>query len=75
MIFYETYFEKSNINWKPLIWSKNKVITKFEQKNGRDWIWAMCTSLVLGKVYENFPKIKDKYYFMKLTLKGVISTV
>ena len=29
----------------------------------------------LGKVNENFPKIKEKCYFMKPTLKTVISTV
>ena len=29
VLFYETYFEESNINWKPLIWSQNKIITKF----------------------------------------------
>ena len=28
--FYGTYFEESNINRKPLIWSKYKIITKFE---------------------------------------------
>ena len=31
--------------------------------------WA---SLVLGKVYENFPKIKEKYDMRKLTGKRVI---
>ena len=29
MLFYETFFEKSNINWKPLIWYRDKIITKF----------------------------------------------
>ena len=27
-----------------------------------------------GKVYENCPKIKEKCYFTKLTLKRVLST-
>ena len=66
MLFYKTYFKESNINWKPLIWSKYKIITKFEPKK-----WA---SLVLGKVYKNCPKIKKKFYFTKLTSKRVIST-
>ena len=55
MLFYETYFEESNINQKPLIWSKYKIITKFKQKK-----WAR---LVLGNVYENWPKIKEKVLF------------
>ena len=29
----------------------------------------------LGKAYENFPKIKEKCYFMKPTSNRVISTV
>ena len=32
VLFYETYFQKSNINWKPLISSKYKIITKFGPK-------------------------------------------
>ena len=32
VLFYKTDFEESNINWKPLIWSKYKIITKFRQK-------------------------------------------
>ena len=66
MLFYEIYFKKSNINWKPLIWSKYKIVTKFEQK-----IWV---SLVFVKVYENCPKIKEKIYFMKLTSNKLIIT-
>ena len=31
MLFDETNFEMSNINRKPLIWSKYKIITKFGQ--------------------------------------------
>ena len=61
MLFYETYFEKSKINKKPLIWSQDKTITKFGQKK-----WA---SLFFGKVYENGPKIREKCYFMKLTFE------
>ena len=43
LLFFDTYFEKSNINKKPLIWSQDKIITKFAQKNE--------VSFVLGKVY------------------------
>ena len=50
----------------PLFIYKDKIITKFGQKK-----WA---SFVLGKVYENYPKIKEKSYFKKLTSKRVIST-
>ena len=32
VLFYETYFEESNINQKPLIWSQDKIIEKFEKK-------------------------------------------
>ena len=32
LLFYETYFEESNINWKAFIWSHYKIITKFGQK-------------------------------------------
>ena len=32
MLFDETYFEKSNINWKPLIQSQDKIIPKFGQQ-------------------------------------------
>ena len=38
----EIYFEESNINRKPLIWSKDKIITKFRQKNESIWFWAKC---------------------------------
>ena len=31
MLFYETYLEDSNINQKLLIWSQDKIITKFGQ--------------------------------------------
>ena len=66
MLFYETYFKEGNIHYKPLIWSDYKLITKFRPKK--------LVSLVSGKVYENGPKIKEKSYFTKLTLKKVIST-
>ena len=43
MLFYETYFEERNINRKPLIWSHDKIVMKFEQKNGCVMFWAKCT--------------------------------
>ena len=66
VLFYETYFEESNINRKPLIQSRDKRVMKFRPKK---WV-----SLVFDKVYENCLKIKKKCYFTKLTSKGVIST-
>ena len=66
MLFYETYIKESNNNRKPVIWSHDKIITKFGPKK---WV-----SFVLGKVYENYPKLKKKYYFTKLTSSRVIST-
>ena len=48
ILFYETYFEESNINWKPLILSKYKIIMKFGPKK-----WA---NVVLGKVYKKLPE-------------------
>ena len=64
--FYETCFKESNINQKPLIWSKYKIITKFKRKK-----WA---SLVFGKVDKNCLKIMEKCGFTKLASKRVIST-
>ena len=64
-LFYEIYFKEINIHWNPLIWFQDKMITKFGQSK---WV-----RLVLGKVYENRPKIKKKSYFTKLILKRVIS--
>ena len=55
MLFYETHFKENNINQKPLIWSQNKIITKFGQKKWVSWI--------LGKAYENYLKIKKKVLF------------
>ena len=66
MLFYETYFEKSNINRKPHIWPHDKIIMKFGQKK-----WVSC---VLGKVYKNCSKIKKECYFTKPTSKRLIST-
>ena len=66
VLSYETYFEESNINWKSLIWSSDKKITKFGRKK---WV-----SLVSGKVYKNYPKIKKNCYFTKSTSKKVILT-
>ena len=48
----ETYFEESNINQKPLIWSKYKITTKFGQK-----YWAI---VFFVNVHENCLKIKEK---------------
>ena len=50
-LFDKTYFDKSNINRKPIIWSKDKIITKFGPKKQ--------ASLVLDKVYKNGPKIME----------------
>ena len=66
VLFYDFYFEESNVNRKPHIWSLDKKIMKFGQKK-----WS---SFVLGKVYENCLKIKEKCYFTKLISKRVIST-
>ena len=66
MSSFETDFEMNNINWKPLIWSEAKIITKFGPKK---WV-----GMYLAKVYENCPKTKEKCCFMKLTSKKVIST-
>ena len=52
MLFYETNFEESNVNQKPLILCHNKIVKKFGPKK---WM-----SLVFGEVYENCPKIKKK---------------
>ena len=65
VFFLETNFEDSNINWKPLILSHDKIIMKFGQKK---WM-----SLVLVKVYENCLKNEKKCYFRKPTSKRVIS--
>ena len=59
VLFWETYFEVSNINRKLLICSQDKIIMKFWQKK---WV-----SLILGKLYENCPKLKKKCYFGKHT--------
>ena len=32
MLFYEAYIEESNINWKPLIWSQDKIRTNLDKK-------------------------------------------
>ena len=33
MLFDKTCFKESDINWKPLIWSQDKIIPKFGHKN------------------------------------------
>ena len=55
MLSHETYFEENNINRKPLIWTQEKIITKF---------WAKCTkttqkirkSVILGNLFQ-----REKY--------------
>ena len=46
VLFYETYFEQSNINRKPLIWSQDMIITKFGQEKKGEF----------GKRYKNCTK-------------------
>ena len=50
---------------KPHILFQDKIILKFGQNK-----WER---LVLGKVYEYYSKIKEKWYFTKLSFKRVIS--
>ena len=50
-VIYKTFI--CNINQKLIIWSQGNIITKFGQKK--------YVSLVLGKVYENYPKFKEKF--------------
>ena len=57
---------KSNINWKLLILFKYKIVMKFGPKKR--------ASLVIGKVFENCPNIKENCYFTKHTSTRVIST-
>ena len=38
VLFYETNFEESNIDRKPLIWAQDKIITKFGVKNWASFI-------------------------------------
>ena len=61
VLFQQTNFEESNINWKPL-YDNNEILTK-------KWVSFVC-----GKVFENCPKTKEKCYFMKPTSKRVMST-
>ena len=68
VLFYETNFKKSYIKRKLLIWSHDMIITKYGKKKKK----KVC--LVLGKVYEKYPKNNEKYYFLKPTLKRVISS-
>ena len=56
MLFYETYFEKSNINKKPLIWSRDKIITKFGKKK-------KMAEFDFGKIIRKLPKNKGKVLF------------
>ena len=62
VLFYETNFEESNINRKPLIWSDDKLVMKFGPKK---WV-----SLVLGKVHENCPKIKKSVILRNVLRRG-----
>ena len=43
VLFYKTYFEESNISWKSLIWSEDKIITEFRKQNGLVWFLVKCT--------------------------------
>ena len=43
LFFYETYSEESNINRKLLIWSLDKIKTKFGPKKWVIWYTAKCT--------------------------------
>ena len=46
MMFQETCVEESNINWKPVFWSKYKIKMKFEQKkNGMFGFWKSVQKL------------------------------
>ena len=45
VLFYETYYEESNINWKHLIWSQDKIVTKFGQKKWASFVWVKCTKI------------------------------
>ena len=55
MLFYETYFEESNVDQKCLIWSQYKIIMKLGQKKS--------AGMAFRKVYKNYPKIKKKMLF------------
>ena len=58
VLFWETNFEVSNINWKLLFWSHDLIITNFGQKK--------CVSLVLGKVHENCPNLRKSVNLQNL---------
>ena len=49
----------TNINRKFLIWSQNKILSKFGKKKER-----VC--LVLGKVYENCPNLRKSIILRNL---------
>ena len=67
VLFYETYFKDSNIDWKPLVCAQHNIIMKFGQKkNKRTSFREKCTKIA--------KKIKNKCYFTKHTSKRVIST-
>ena len=51
VLLYETYFEDSNIYQGPLIWSQNKIITKFRQKK---WV----SFFFLAKCTKTAPKLR-----------------
>ena len=42
VLFYVTYFEKSYINRKPLIWPKDKKIMKFGHKKRDEFCFGQC---------------------------------
>ena len=46
VLFYETYFQESNIIWKPLIWSTYKIITIFgPKKMGAFYFWQSISNI------------------------------
>ena len=65
VLYDETYFEESNINRKPHIWSQDNIITKFGQKKKGEFAFAQSV--------RNCMKIKENCYLTKLTSKRVIS--
>ena len=60
MLFYKTYFEESNINRKPLIWSQDIIIKKFGQKK----IGKFGFGQSVRKLPKNYGKLLyDEPYF------------
>ena len=64
------YFMK--LTWYRVASTRN-LLFGWRQDNNETWI-KKWVSLVLSKVYENYPNIKEKCYFTKLTSERVRST-